>query len=90
MITRVVWKVSNLPYNRRETRDKRLLDREPDRSRCHLHTSIKLFRSQPMAPEYEWAAAQSMDPRAAIKKASQESGGDNSSCPGPYPTAACL
>jgi hypothetical protein len=30
-----------------------------------------------------------MDPWAAIKKASQECGGDNSSCPGPYSTAAC-
>ena len=41
--TRVAWKVSDLAYNRRETQDKRLLGRNPDRSRCHLHTSLKLF-----------------------------------------------
>ena len=43
LYTRVVWKVSDLAYNRRETRDKGLLGRDPDRSRCHLHTSLKLF-----------------------------------------------
>ena len=40
---RVVWKVSDLAYNRWETRDNRLLGRDSDRSRCHLHTSLKLF-----------------------------------------------
>jgi len=66
--TRVVWKLSDLAYNRRETRDKQLLGRDPGQ---------------------ECAAAQSMDSWAAIQKASQECGGDTSSCPGPYPTAAC-
>ena len=61
----------------------------------HHRTSIKLFLSRPMAPwtsaaANECAAAQSVDPWAAIKKPSQECGGDTSSCPGPYPTAACL
>jgi hypothetical protein len=65
--TRVVWKVSDLAYNKWETRDKRLLGRDPDRSRCHLHTSLKLFSSRPMAPwtsatAYERVVAQSMDP----------------------------
>ena len=92
--TRVVWQVSNLAYNRRETREKRLLGRDPDRSQCHLHNSLKLFWSRPMAPwtsaaAYKCAAAQSMDSWAAIKKVSQECGGDTSFCPGPYPTAAC-
>ena len=87
-------KSSSLAYNRRETRDKRSLGRDLDRSWCHLHNSVKLFWSQPMAPwasvaAYDCAAAQSMDPWAAIKKASQECGGDTSSCPGPYPTTAC-
>ena len=41
------------------------------------------------AAAYESAAAQSMDPWAVIKKASQEYGGDTSSSLGPYPTAAC-
>ena len=50
VFTRVVWKVSNLVYNQRETRDKRLLGRDPDRSQCHRHTSLKLFWSRPMAP----------------------------------------
>jgi hypothetical protein len=40
----------------RETRDKRPLGRDPDRSCCHLLTSVKL-------------ALMSMEPRAAIKKA---------------------
>ena len=55
------------------------MDRESNRSWCHRHITsmIKLFWSQPMVP---WAA---------IKKASQKCGGDTSSCPGPYPTAAC-
>ena len=57
----------SLDYNRRETRDMRLLGRDPDRSQCHLHTSLKLLWSRPMAPwtsaaAYECAAAQSMDP----------------------------
>ena len=52
-------KSSSLAYNRRETRDRRLLSRDPGWSRCHLHSTIKLFWSQPMAPwisaaAYEW------------------------------------
>jgi len=91
----VVWKLSNLAYNRRETREKRLLGRDPDRSLCHLHTSLKCFWSQSVPPwtstaAYECAAAQSMDPWGATQKALQERSGDTSSCPAPYPTVACL
>ena len=41
----------------RETRDKRPLGRELDRSWCHRHTTsmIKLFWSQPIAPWTSWA-----------------------------------
>ena len=39
-------KSSNITYNWRETRDKRPLDKDPDRSWCHRHTSVKLFWSQ--------------------------------------------
>ena len=58
---------SSLPYNRRETRDKWPLGRDPDRGLYHLHTRVKLFWSQSMIPwtsaaAYECAAAQSMDP----------------------------
>ena len=57
---------SNLAYNRHETPDKPLLGKNPDRSWFHLHTSVNLFWSQPMAPStsaaaYECAIAQSMD-----------------------------
>ena len=38
IFTRVVWKVSSLAYNRRETQDKRLLVRDPDRSLCHCQS----------------------------------------------------
>ena len=38
-----------LAYNRRDSRDRRSLSREPNRSWCHLHTSMKLSWSQPMA-----------------------------------------
>ena len=81
-------------YNRREIRDKRPLGRDSDRNRCHLHTSLKLFWLRPMAPwisvaAYECVAAQSMDLLAAIKKASQECGGDTSSCSSSYSKAAC-
>ena len=31
-------KISSLAYNRRETRDKQLLGRDPDRSCCHSHS----------------------------------------------------
>ena len=67
-------KSSSLAYIRRETREKLPLAREPDRSCCHFHTSVKLFWSQPLAlwtsaAAYECAAAQSMDPWAATKKA---------------------
>jgi hypothetical protein len=36
-------KSSSLAYNRRETRDKRPLGRDSDRSWCHLHTSVNCF-----------------------------------------------
>ena len=69
--------------NRRETRDKRQLDRESDRSWCHLHTSVKLFWSQSMAP-WTSAAAWTM-----TKKALHQRDGDSTSCLIPYPRAAC-
>ena len=45
-------KSSSLSYNRRETRDKRPLGRDPDRSCCHLHTSVKLFYRSPWFHRY--------------------------------------
>ena len=51
--TRTRLKVLGLAYNRRETRDKRPLARYSDISWCHLHTSVKLFWSQPKDP---WSA----------------------------------
>ena len=40
-IIRVKWKlVDELAYNRRETRYKRSLSRDPDRNWCHSHTSV--------------------------------------------------
>ena len=42
-------KSSSLAYNRRETRDKQPLVRDPGRSWCHFHNSVKLFWSQSMA-----------------------------------------
>ena len=48
--TRVVWKVSDLAYNLRETQDKRPLGKDPDRSWCHRHTPVKLSGSQHMDP----------------------------------------
>ena len=50
ILTRVVWKARSSAYNRRETLVKRLLGRDLDRSLCHLHTSLKLFWSQPIVP----------------------------------------
>ena len=41
--TKVVSKVSDLAYNQRETQEKQQLGRDPDRSWCHHHTSVKLF-----------------------------------------------
>ena len=48
-------KVLDLTYDRRKTREKRPLGRDPVRSWCHRHTTgiIKLFWSQPIAP---WAS----------------------------------
>ena len=48
-------KVKSSRASLRETRDKRPLDRDPDRSWCHGHSSVKLFWSA----AYECAAAQS-------------------------------
>jgi hypothetical protein len=50
--TRARWKVLGLAYNRCETRDKRPLGKDSDRSWCHRHITsmIKLFWSQPMDP----------------------------------------
>ena len=39
---RARWKVLGLAYNRRETRDKWQLSRDPDRNWYHCHTSVKL------------------------------------------------
>ena len=65
---------SSQAYNQHETRHKQLLDRDLDRSWCHLHISVKLSWPQPMAPwtlaaAYECAAIQSMDLWAVTKKA---------------------
>jgi hypothetical protein len=38
---------SSLAYNRRDTRDKGPLGRDPDRSWCKLHTRVKLFGRSP-------------------------------------------
>ena len=64
----------SLAYNRRETWDKRPLGWDPERSWCGLHTSVKLFWSQPIAlwtsvAAYECIAAQSIDPWVATKRA---------------------
>jgi hypothetical protein len=39
-------KFSALSTNRREAQDKRTLGRDPSRSWCHRHTSVKLSWSQ--------------------------------------------
>ena len=52
--TRARWKVLELAYNWCETQDMQPLGRDPDRSWCHRHNSIKLFWSQAMAP---WTSA---------------------------------
>ena len=55
----------SLAYKWCETWDKRPLGRDPDRSYCFLHTSVKLIWSQPMAL-WELVAAYEC---AVIKKA---------------------
>ena len=87
-------KSSSLAYNWCETWDKHVLGRDPDRIWGHLHISVKLFWSQPMAPwtsaaTNKCAAPQSMDPWAATKKALHYCGGDASSCLCPYPMTTC-
>ena len=87
-------KSSSLVYNRCETMYKRPSCRDPERTWYHLHTRVKLFWSQPMAPwtsaaAYQCAAPQFMEPWAATKKDLHQCGGDTSSCLGPYPMAAC-
>jgi hypothetical protein len=70
---RVSCKVLGLAYNRCETRDKRPLGKDPDRSWCHRHTPVKVSGSQLMDL---WTERQhtrmlrpmSMEPWAAIKK----------------------
>ena len=59
-------KCCNLAYNRHETREKRLLGRDQDRSWCHLHTSVKLFvaahGSMGIGGSIRVCCSQSMDP----------------------------
>jgi hypothetical protein len=50
LVAALEWNVSDLAYNRHETRDMWSLVRDPDRSWCHIHTSVKLFWSHPMIP----------------------------------------
>ena len=77
----------------RETRNKRLLGRDPDRSWCHRHTCVKLYFpwSQSMNPWTELQHTRMLPPMSMESWAamSMEScGGDTSSCPCPYPTGA--
>ena len=51
---RVIWKVFDLAFNQRETLYKQLLGRDPYRTWYHLHTSVKIFWSQPLA---QWTSA---------------------------------
>ena len=44
---RARWKVLGLAYNRRGTRDKQPLGRDPDRSWCHRPTNVKHFGRSP-------------------------------------------
>ena len=48
-------KSSSLAYNRRETLGNRSLSRDPDRSWCHLHTSVKHTRMVPLMSMEPWA-----------------------------------
>ena len=64
-----MWKILSLAYNQSETRDKRPLGRDPDRSWCR-HTTVKLFQLQPMALWTAEAANEytmSMEPWAVAK-----------------------
>ena len=72
----------------RETRDKRSLGRDPDRSWCHRHTSVKVSWSQSMGPWSEWQHTRMlppmfMEPWATAKKPLHNCGSDANSCPGP-------
>ena len=70
----------------RETRDKWLLGRDPDKSWCHRHTSVKFSWSKPMDP---WSERQhtrmlppmSREPCAATKKVLYQCDGDAIYCP---------
>jgi hypothetical protein len=66
-------KCSSLAYNRRETRDKRPLGRDPERTCCHLYSRVNFLAaahgSMYIGAVYECAVARSMDPRAGTKKA---------------------
>ena len=66
-------KISSFVYNLRETREKRPLDRDPDRGWCDRHKCktflVAAHDSMEIKAAYKCAAAQSMDPWAATKKA---------------------
>ena len=87
-------KVKSSRPSLRDTRDKRPLGRDPDRSWCHCYVSAKLSWSQAMHP---WTERQhthmlllmSMDPWAETKKPLHLYGDDTKSCLGTYPTATC-
>ena len=64
-------KVKSSQPSLHETRDKRLLGRDPDKSCSHRHTSVKLF----------W-----LETWAATKKALHWCRDDTSSCPNPTAT----
>ena len=48
LTTKIRWKVLDLAYNRRQTRDKRPLSMDSNRSWCHLYSSVILSWSQSM------------------------------------------
>ena len=81
----------------RETRDKRPLGWDPDRSWCDRHTTeydkaflFAAHDSIDWVAAHSYAAADFLGAMATTKNGLHWCGDDTSFCPGPYPTAACL
>ena len=84
------WIVLGITYNWRETRHKRPLGRDPDRSWYHYHTSIKLFWLHPMASwTYELCCCRCRRNHGLWPKTFTLVFRWHQPCPGPYPMAAC-
>ena len=85
------WIVLGLAYNRHKTWYKWPFGKDPDRSWCQRHISVKLSWSQPMevSDSHSYAATDVHGAMGCDRKSFTLVCGDTNTCPGPFLTVTC-